>query len=46
LGKEVDNNLVHGIGFEYSKTDLPKGMFNLRIQMLNKEIKNLKLVHQ
>ena len=46
LGKEVANIPVHDIGFEYSKADLPKGMYNLRIQMLNKEIKNLKLVHQ
>ena len=46
LGKEAATIPVHGIGFEYSKADLPKGMYNLRIQMLNKEIKNLKLVHQ
>ncbi|HRH34752.1 MAG TPA: T9SS type A sorting domain-containing protein [Catalimonadaceae bacterium] len=46
LGKEVANGSVSGREFVHFSHSLPKGMYNLQIQLLNGERLNLKLVCQ
>lgn len=45
-GKEIAKSKVHSPGFKHIDPLLPKGMYNLRIHLVNKEVLNLKLVHQ
>ena len=45
-GKEIAKSKVHSFGFKHIDPQLPKGMYNLRICLVNKEVLNLKLVHQ
>lgn len=45
-GREVYRSLITGTDFEYKVSNLPKGLYQLRVQLLNGKSINSKVIHQ